>query len=53
MFAAVVCLTDAKIGEVNTEGADPIVVGSVGHWQKLSVIASEGVRLTEEEWVLH
>lgn len=38
---------------MDTAGGDPIVVGSVGHRRKLSVVVSEGVRLTEVEWVLH
>ena len=43
---AIICLTDTKSREVDTECGDPILVGSMGHWQKLSVIVSEGVRVS-------
>ena len=46
LYGAIICLTDTKSREVDTECGDPILVGSMGHWQKLSVIVSEGVRVS-------
>lgn len=46
-YGAIICLPDPKSREMDTECGGPILVGSVGHWQKLSVIVSEGVRVTQ------
>lgn len=32
---------------MDTECGDPILVGSMGHWQKLSVTVSEGISVTQ------
>lgn len=52
-YGAIICLTDTKSREVDTECGGPILVGSTGHWQKQSVSVSEGVKSdTEVAWVL-